>query len=220
MRPDPDLPSNGRLLTVLREDLHAMVWREPITKVAARFGISDVALRKKCVQHSIPVPARGYWRQIETGGHPMPAELPEVVGAGGIDFWVPVDRQATETPAAFDRSRTSSRAVRTRADYRLDGERRQEERRHRLEVIEREHAQARERVAEERKALAKLEADAIAWEQAQRLRAYIAAVVKVHAPTRSPADIVEWCEWATTHADHIDPLTSRDARDRTTFKQH
>lgn len=41
------------------EELFAQVWERPMTKVAADYGISDVALKKICEKHHIPVPGRG-----------------------------------------------------------------------------------------------------------------------------------------------------------------
>jgi hypothetical protein len=60
-----------------------------MTKVAARFHISDVGLRKRCVKHRIPVPGRGYWRQLETGKRPQPVPLPKVKDAPRIAFDLP-----------------------------------------------------------------------------------------------------------------------------------
>ena len=42
-----------------REELYKLVWAEPMRDVAKRFGISDVALAKKCRKMKIPVPGRG-----------------------------------------------------------------------------------------------------------------------------------------------------------------
>ncbi len=39
-----------------RQTLYQSVWAQPMTKVAAGLGISDVALRKICVKHNVPVP--------------------------------------------------------------------------------------------------------------------------------------------------------------------
>src|SRR5438045_1446917 len=50
-----------------REELYDLVWSEPMTKAAQRFGMSDVGLKKICVKNSVPVPARGYWRRLEVG---------------------------------------------------------------------------------------------------------------------------------------------------------
>jgi hypothetical protein len=41
-----------------RIDLYTLVWEQPVTKVAAKLGISDVALHKICRKHNIPVPPR------------------------------------------------------------------------------------------------------------------------------------------------------------------
>jgi len=47
-----------------RQALYEMIWNEPISKVAPRFGISDVALSKICRKHGIPRPPRGYWAKL------------------------------------------------------------------------------------------------------------------------------------------------------------
>ncbi len=50
-----------------RQELYAQVWTRPMTKVAAELEISDVALKKICVKHRIPVPGRGYWAKVQAG---------------------------------------------------------------------------------------------------------------------------------------------------------
>lgn len=52
---------------VSRDELHAEVWAEPMTKVAERYGISDVSLKKICSKHRIPTPPRGYWAKRAAG---------------------------------------------------------------------------------------------------------------------------------------------------------
>jgi integrase len=44
-----------------REKLMKEIWIEPMTIVAARYGVSDVALGKACKRLNIPQPPRGYW---------------------------------------------------------------------------------------------------------------------------------------------------------------
>ena len=44
-----------------RKELYDLVWSEPMKTLSARFGISDVALKKACVRVGIPTPERGYW---------------------------------------------------------------------------------------------------------------------------------------------------------------
>lgn len=43
------------------EALAQMLEQEPMTKVAARIGVSDVGLKKHCTLRNIPVPPRGHW---------------------------------------------------------------------------------------------------------------------------------------------------------------
>lgn len=54
--------------TISRRSLYDAVWSEPVYKVAKRFGITAHALSKKCRNHDIPVPERGYWRRMSCGG--------------------------------------------------------------------------------------------------------------------------------------------------------
>ncbi|RQG99133.1 hypothetical protein [Paraburkholderia dinghuensis] len=50
-----------------REKLYEEIWSEPVSKVAKRYEISDVGLRKICVKLHIPVPPVGYWAKIAAG---------------------------------------------------------------------------------------------------------------------------------------------------------
>lgn len=53
--------------TFTREELFDLVWADPVTKVAAQFGLSDVAIRKTCVKYGIPTPPLGYWAKLAHG---------------------------------------------------------------------------------------------------------------------------------------------------------
>lgn len=82
----------GKLVT--RSDLYDLVWSEPMTKLAERFGISSVALAKACVRLSVPVPPRGYWARKAAGnsvarvGLPMrPPGLDAEAVIGGGPYW-------------------------------------------------------------------------------------------------------------------------------------
>ena len=78
-----------------RAELYALVWSEPMKTLSARFGISDVALKKTCARAEIPTPGRGYWAKKEAGKSPMQQALPErppgmadeVLVAGGGSYW-------------------------------------------------------------------------------------------------------------------------------------
>lgn len=50
-----------------REQLYEEVWAEPVTKVAKRYAISDVGLRKICLDLEVPLPPVGYWAKLAAG---------------------------------------------------------------------------------------------------------------------------------------------------------
>jgi hypothetical protein len=52
---------------VTRAELYELVWSKPMTHVAKYFGMSDVAVRKHCVEHGIPTPPLGYWAKPAHG---------------------------------------------------------------------------------------------------------------------------------------------------------
>jgi hypothetical protein len=60
-----------------REPLYAEVWKEPVSAVAKRYRISDVALRKICLKLGVPVPPLGYWAKVAAGQQPRVTKLPE-----------------------------------------------------------------------------------------------------------------------------------------------
>ena len=68
-----------------RQQLHALVWEKPMTKLAAEFGLSDVALHKICRKHRVPTPRAGYWakkaygKRVTTTPLPNPGDTTEIV---------------------------------------------------------------------------------------------------------------------------------------------
>lgn len=50
-----------------REELYEQVWAEPVTKVAKRYAISDVGLRKICLDLEVSLPPVGYWAKLAAG---------------------------------------------------------------------------------------------------------------------------------------------------------
>lgn len=50
-----------------RQQLYDMIWERAVSKVAPELGISDVALRKQCVKHAIPLPDATYWGRLNAG---------------------------------------------------------------------------------------------------------------------------------------------------------
>lgn len=64
-------------ITLSRKNLYDLVWSEPMTKLAGKFGLSDVGLKKKCRRLNIPVPPRGYWARKQAGQTPPVIPLPK-----------------------------------------------------------------------------------------------------------------------------------------------
>jgi phage gp16-like protein len=50
-----------------RNELYEKVWQLPLRKLAAEYGVSDVALGKVCRKLQIPLPGSGHWTKIECG---------------------------------------------------------------------------------------------------------------------------------------------------------
>jgi hypothetical protein len=66
-----------------REELYALVWDRPMTKLAKEFGLSDVALHKTCRKHEIPTPPLGYWAKKAHGKPVSNTPLPKKRGSNG-----------------------------------------------------------------------------------------------------------------------------------------
>jgi hypothetical protein len=62
--------------TITREALYDEVWTDAVRTVAARYGISDVGLKKRCAAADIPVPERGYWAKLAAGKKVTRTPLP------------------------------------------------------------------------------------------------------------------------------------------------
>jgi Phage integrase family len=70
--------TNGlpRVHRISRKDLYELIWSEPTTTLARRFGLSDVGLTKVCRRSDIPPPPRGYWAKIAAGDNIQRPDLP------------------------------------------------------------------------------------------------------------------------------------------------
>ncbi|MBA1148267.1 hypothetical protein H0Z60_14520 [Ectothiorhodospiraceae bacterium WFHF3C12] len=65
-----------------REALYDLVWQEPPSRLAQRFGLSDVGFSKLCRRLQVPLPARGYWQRHAAGRRVERPNLPDFVGDG------------------------------------------------------------------------------------------------------------------------------------------
>ncbi len=50
-----------------RQELYDLVWSTPASKLAGEFGISDVAIAKRCKKLNVPRPSLGYWAKVAAG---------------------------------------------------------------------------------------------------------------------------------------------------------
>ena len=60
-----------------RESLYALVWTEPMLKVAARFDVSSSYMARVCALLDVPRPERGYWAKMVVGKAPKKPPLPD-----------------------------------------------------------------------------------------------------------------------------------------------
>lgn len=68
------IPSHARRVT--REELYKMVWKKPLIRLAAEFGITGNGLAKVCDKLDVPYPPRGYWSKKEAGKPVVTLKLP------------------------------------------------------------------------------------------------------------------------------------------------
>ena len=66
----------GEGVRIEREKLYEAVWSTPMSRLAQRYGISDVGLAKVCKKLRIPVPGRGYWQKKKSGKRVRCKSLP------------------------------------------------------------------------------------------------------------------------------------------------
>ena len=95
-RPLPRLVQIGsrtgsRRIDLDRPALFKKVWSQPVTAIAAEWGLSDRGLGKACRRLRVPVPPRGYWAKVATGKRVRRPKLPELAPgeAEMIILWVP-----------------------------------------------------------------------------------------------------------------------------------
>lgn len=70
------MTADRKLAEVTRQELYDLIWSKPGSKLSAEFGVSDVAVAKRCKKLNVPRPSRGYWAKIESGHKPRKPPLP------------------------------------------------------------------------------------------------------------------------------------------------
>lgn len=59
-----------------RETLYKEVWEKPVTEVAKKYSVSDVAIHKVCKSLDVPTPPNGYWAKVYAGKPVVKTPLP------------------------------------------------------------------------------------------------------------------------------------------------
>ncbi|QXV66303.1 hypothetical protein INP83_04240 [Mucilaginibacter sp. 21P] len=63
--------------TFNRQQLYDLVWAEPLLGLSKKYNISDVGLRKNCLQMGVPLPGAGYWAKMQHGKTTTVTPLPK-----------------------------------------------------------------------------------------------------------------------------------------------
>jgi hypothetical protein len=91
-------------LTITREELYELVWSKPMVELARDFGLSDVAVAKRCRKLGVPVPGRGYWARVAAGQTPRQSPLKprddKVADYSALTFAPP--KEESDAPKAPD----------------------------------------------------------------------------------------------------------------------
>lgn len=80
-------------IRISRRELYEQVWAEPMVKLAKKYGVSNVGLRKRCIKLNIPVPPIGYWQKKEFGKAAPPPPLPHFEGNEDVEFHMKLENE-------------------------------------------------------------------------------------------------------------------------------
>jgi hypothetical protein len=84
-------------ITITRQKLYEMVWKESLTAISKRLNIPYSHLRKVCTEMNVPVPPNGHWSKLQFGKPVEIIELPQnYTGANEIKLFP--DDKTTSSP--------------------------------------------------------------------------------------------------------------------------
>lgn len=83
-------------ISLHRHELYDLVWSEPMTRLAGKYGFSDVWLAKICKKYNIPRPGRGYWAKKKAGERVAVTRLPKRADDPIIDICIYPARSSKE----------------------------------------------------------------------------------------------------------------------------
>jgi hypothetical protein len=96
---------------VTREELYALVWSIPMTKVADQFGVSGSYMARICTFLNVPRPERGYWAKLAHNKAPPQQMLPEALPGDPLIWGKGQDITALPVPRP-PQQRTTRKAIR------------------------------------------------------------------------------------------------------------
>lgn len=94
---------------ISRDELYALVWETPISRLGTDFGITGNGLAKICDRLEIPYPPRGYWAKKEAGKPVVTFKLPPRRDA--VPEWVDI-QPTPPKPAPLPQAKASAEAAR------------------------------------------------------------------------------------------------------------
>lgn len=65
-----------KIRKIYRNELYERVWKLPVSKLAAKYNLSDVGLAKICKKLNVPRPPRDYWTKLQFGKNVTRTSLP------------------------------------------------------------------------------------------------------------------------------------------------
>lgn len=111
---------------VTREELYALVWSEPMLKVAARYDVSSSYMARVCTTLNVPRPERGYWAKLAVGKAPPIPPLPDARPGDELVWpwdgqYVAVRRPLPRPPSTTEEKRPRSSARQPRQHPLING---------------------------------------------------------------------------------------------------
>lgn len=79
-------------------ELHQLIWKESISKIAKRTKLNETEIRKKCKELGIPTPTSAYWSQLKFNKQVQIIELPSGIDSKQkITFEIKPHKKTTRT---------------------------------------------------------------------------------------------------------------------------
>jgi hypothetical protein len=63
-------------IVLTRQELYDLVWKNPLSKLAKKYNLSDNGIRKVCKKLDIPLPKNGHWQKIQFNKKVIKEKLP------------------------------------------------------------------------------------------------------------------------------------------------